>query len=71
MTLLCSYEDDGVGADPQLQHHSAVGAEHGEDAALVCLTTPQLHQQTELFCKPNTDKDTHHSAIYSTVFSGH
>lgn len=50
--LLCSYEDDGVSTDPQLQHNVAVGAEHGEDAAFISLRAPQLHQQTELISKP-------------------
>lgn len=44
VSLLSSYEDDGVRADPQLQHHVAVWAEHGEDAVFFSLRTPQLHQ---------------------------
>ena len=44
VSLLRSYEDDGVSTDPQLQHNVAVGAEHGEDTALVSLRTPELHQ---------------------------
>lgn len=42
--LMCSDEDDGVSAHPQLQHYVAVGAQHGKDAALDLLRTPQLHQ---------------------------
>lgn len=48
MALLGPYEDEGVAADPQLQQDVAVGAEHGENTALVSLGTLQLHQQTEL-----------------------
>lgn len=51
VALLCAYEDDGVGADAQLQRDVVVGAEHGQDSVLLSLGAPKLHQQTELICK--------------------
>ena len=42
--LLCSYEDDGVSTDPQLQHNLALRAENGKDTTFFSLRTPQLHQ---------------------------
>lgn len=51
VSLLSSDEDDSAGADPQLQHDVAVGAQYGQDAAFLPLMTPELHQQTELICK--------------------
>lgn len=52
MSLLCSYEDNSMSADPQLQHDLTVGAKHGKDTAFISLRTLQLHEQTELICKP-------------------
>lgn len=44
MALLRSYENDGVGADPNLQHDKTVGAEDGEHAVFFPLKTTKLHQ---------------------------
>lgn len=66
MSLLCPYEDDGVSTDPQLQHNVAVGAEHGEDTAFISLRAPQLHQQTELICKP---KRKHRHTPFSRIIA--
>lgn len=52
VSLLRSYEDDGMSTDPQLQHDMIVGAEHSEDTSFFPLRTSQLYQQTELIFKP-------------------
>lgn len=52
VSLLRSYEDDGMSTDPQLQHDMIVGTEHSEDTSFFPLRTSQLYQQTELIFKP-------------------